>query len=248
MAKPEAKCNLWLLLKMMTLARLSQRLHALSSRERALLSQRFFQNGPGEYGAGDQFLGLKVPQVRAILPDTDLLRDAEGITLLRSPRHEERLLALLILVRRFEKSRKDEPAQARIVTSYLAKTAWINNWDLVDSSAPQVLGSWLLIHDRSILGKLADSKSLWEQRISILATQAFIRKGELEDTLRLCARFLQHPHDLMHKACGWMPRETGRRNESVLRGFLDAKHMPRTMLRYALEKLPDSDRRHYMGR
>jgi 3-methyladenine DNA glycosylase AlkD len=232
----------------MTLARLSQQIHALSCPEQALLSQRFFKNGPGEYGEGDQFLGLKVPQVRAILPDTDLLSDVEVITLLRSPWHEERLLALLILVRRFEKARKDEPARARIVTSYLANTAWINNWDLVDSSAPQVLGSWLLTHDRSILDKLADSKNLWEKRISILATQAFIRKGEFEDTLRLCARFLQHPHDLMHKACGWMLRESGKRDESVLRGFLDrhAKHMPRTMLRYALEKLPDNDRRHYM--
>jgi 3-methyladenine DNA glycosylase AlkD len=111
-----------------------------------------------------------------------------------------------------------------------------------------VLGNWLLTHDRSILDKLADSKSLWEQRISILATQAFIRKGEFEDTLRLCARFLQQPHGLMHKACGWMPRETGKRNESVLRGFLDAKNMPRMMLRYALEKLPYYDHRHYMGR
>jgi 3-methyladenine DNA glycosylase AlkD len=189
-----------------------------------------------------------VPQVRAILPDTDFLSDAEVITLLHSPWHEERLLALLILVRCFEKSRKDEPAQALIATSYLANTAWINNWYLVDSSAPQVLGNWLLTHDRSILDKLADSKSLWEQRISILATQAFIRKGEFEDTLRLCARFLQQPHGLMHKACGWMPRETGKRNESVLRGFLDAKNMPRMMLRYALEKLPYYDHRHYMGR
>jgi hypothetical protein len=118
-----------------------------------------------------------VPQVRAILPDTDLPRDAEVIALLRSARHEERLLALLVLVRRFEKARKDEPARERIVTSYLENTAWINNWDLVDSSAPQILGHWLLTHERSILDKHADSNSLWEQLISILATQALIRKG-----------------------------------------------------------------------
>lgn len=218
--------------------------------EAAAIAQSFFKTGPGQYGEGDKFLGLKVPQTRAFLPQTDAFSEAEVLTLLRSEWHEERLLALLILVRRFEKAKKDEATQEGLVRLYLANTQWINNWDLVDTSAPQILGAWLLTRDRSILGTLAASRSLWEQRIAVLATLAFIRAGQFDDTVSLCERFLSHPHDLMHKACGWMLREAGKRKVSVLRSFLDqhATGMPRTMLRYAIEKLDETERQHYMQR
>lgn len=232
----------------MTLPDLQKQLREQASTERAVGSLRFFKTGPGEYGEGDQFLGLTVPQVRVIVRQTDDLAEKAVLTLLQSEWHEERLLALLILVRRFEKARKDEAVRERIVALYLKHTRWINNWDLVDTSAPLILGEWLLTHDREALNPLAESKSLWEQRIAVLATLAFIRKGEFDDTLRLCERFLTHEHDLMHKACGWMLREAGKRDVAVLRAFLDrhAKAMPRTMLRYAIEKLPEADRRGYL--
>lgn len=184
------------------------------------------------------------------MPQTDGLSEADVLSLLRSEWHEERLLALLVLVRRFEKAKKDEATRERIVSFYLANTKWVNNWDLVDSSAPQILGVWLLKRDRAVLQKLAESKSLWEQRIAVLATQAWIRAGEFDDAVQLCQGFLNHPHDLMHKACGWMLREAGKRNEVVLLSFLDqhAAQMPRTMLRYALEKLPPEVRQDYMRR
>lgn len=234
----------------MTLAALRKELRHQASAERAAGSQRFFKTGPGEYGEGDQFLGLSVPQTRALVPQTDALSEDDVLTLLHSEWHEERLIALFILIRRFGKARKNEPAQQHLIELYLANTRWINNWDLVDTSAPHLLGAWLLKRDRSVLDRLAASASLWEQRISVLTTQAFIRADDFADTLRLCERFLPHPHDLMHKACGWMLREVGNRDERVLRSFLDqhVANMPRTMLRYAIEKLPETDRKGYLAR
>jgi 3-methyladenine DNA glycosylase AlkD len=234
----------------MTLATLRKELRSQASTERAAVSQSFFKTGPGQYGEGDQFLGLSVPQTRALVPQTDALTESDVLTLLHSEWHEERLIALFILIRRFGKARKDEPAQQHLVELYLANTRWINNWDLVDTSAPHLLGAWLLKRDRTVLDRLAASASLWEQRIAVLTTQAFIRAGDFADTLRLCERFLPHPHDLMHKACGWMLREIGNRDEAVLRTFLDrhTPQMPRTMLRYAIEKLPEMDRQRYLAR
>ena len=234
----------------MTLATLRKELRHQASAERAAGSQRFFKTGPGEYSEGDQFLGLSVPQTRALVPQTDALSEDDVLTLLHSEWHEERLIALFILIRRFGKARKNEPAQQHLIDLYLANTRWINNWDLVDTSAPHLLGAWLLKRDRSVLDRLAASASLWEQRISVLTTQAFIRAGDFADTLRLCERFLPHPHDLMHKACGWMLREVGNRDERMLRSFLDqhVANMPRTMLRYAIEKLPETDRKGYLAR
>ncbi len=233
----------------MNLAELRQNLRQTASAAQAAIARRFFKTGPGEYGEGDRFLGLKVPQIRAELPHTDALSDADVLELLHSEWHEERLLALLMLVRRFNRAKKDAAAQQRIVTLYLTNTKWINNWDLVDSSAPHILGAWLLQRDRSVLETLAVSTSLWEQRIAILATQAFIRSGDFADTLRLSALFLTHPHDLMHKACGWMLREVGKRDLKPLLQFLDAHaaKMPRNMLRYALEKLPNETRKACMA-
>jgi 3-methyladenine DNA glycosylase AlkD len=233
----------------MNLAELHQKLHQTATASQAAIARRFFKTGPGEYGEGDRFLGVKVPQLRAELPHTDALSEADVLNLLHSEWHEERLLALLVLGRRFSRAKKDATAQQRIVTLYLANTQWINNWDLVDSSAPHILGAWLLRRDRTVLDTLATSTSLWEQRIAILATQTFIRSGDFADTLRLSALFLSHPHDLMHKACGWMLREVGNRDVKPLLTFLDthASKMPRTMLRYAIEKLPEKTRQAYLA-
>ncbi len=233
----------------MNLPALRQKLRKAAAPSQAVIARRFFKTGPGEYGEGECFLGLKVPQIRAELPQTDELSEADVLDLLHSKWHEERLLALLVLVRRFDRAKKDAATQQQIVTLYLANTPWINNWDLVDSSAPQILGAWLLQRDRSPLNTLAASTNLWEQRIAILATQAFTRAGDFADTLRLSALFLSHPHDLMHKACGWMLREVGKRDVKPLLSFLDthAPKMPRTLLRYALEKLPKEIRKSYLA-
>lgn len=222
-------------------------LRQLAEPGRAEVSMRFFKTGPGEYGEGDRFLGVTVPHTRALLRHSDALSDADVLALLRSEWHEERLLALLIFVRRFRKAAP--PAREKFVKFYLANTRWVNNWDLVDTSALHLLGAWLLDRDRTVLHRLARSRSLWEQRIAIVATQAFIRAGQFDDTLTLSTHFLTHPHDLLHKACGWMLREVGLRDDSVLRLFLDrhAAAMPRTMLRYAIEKFTAAERRHYMA-
>ena len=207
----------------------------------------FFKTGPGQYAEGDQFLGVKVPDTRRIARTGDSLAEPDIITLLRSPIHEERLLALLVLVRRYQ---REETARPAVVAIFLRETKFVNNWDLVDSSAPYLLGPWLLDRDRSILLRLAASPSLWERRIAILATFAFIRAGDYDWTLRLAASLLRDEHDLIHKAVGWMLRETGQRDETTLRAFLDqhAPAMPRTMLRYAIEKFPAPDRARYLAR
>jgi 3-methyladenine DNA glycosylase AlkD len=232
----------------MNLPDLRQKLRQDATPSQAAIARRFFKTGPGEYGEGDRFLGLKVPQLRAELPHTDALSEADVLDLLHSEWHEERLLALLVLARRFSRAKQDPATQEHLVNLYLAHTKWINNWDLVDSSAPQILGAWLLRRDRAVLDRLAASTSLWEQRIAILATQAFIRAGDFTDTLRLSALFLTHPHDLMHKACGWMLREVGKRDVKPLLAFLDqhTTKMPRTLLRYAIEKLPEETRQAYL--
>lgn len=233
----------------MNLRDLRAALHRMADPAKAAGTARFFKTGPGEYGEGDRFLGITVPQTRSLLPLSDALTEANVLSLLRSTWHEERLLALLILVRRFEKTARDEAARAQLVKLYLANTDWINNWDLVDTSAPQILGAWLLRRDRAVLRRLAKSKNLWEQRIAIIATQALIRDGQFDDTLALSEHFLPHPHDLIHKACGWMLREVGKRDEAALTRFLDchAVAMPRTMLRYAIERLAEPQRGKYLS-
>lgn len=218
--------------------------------ENAPILQRFFKTGPGEYAEGDQFLGVRVPATRKLVPTTDRL-DEEGLMeLLHSCWHEERLLALLALVRRYHRSTETE--RKRLWKLYLANTRWINNWDLVDSSAPGIPGRWVADHPRdlAVLRRLARSQDLWERRIAILATLETIRRKEYSATIELSEMLLHDQHDLIHKACGWMLREMGQREEPALVGFLSkhAKAMPRTMLRYALEKLPPSERRHWMTR
>jgi 3-methyladenine DNA glycosylase AlkD len=216
--------------------------------DHAAVLQRFFKTGPGEYGEGDLFLGLRVPFLRRLARQSDGLRLTDATALLRSRYHEERLLALLILVRRFE--RGDARLQERVFRLYLRGRRFVNNWDLVDLSAPNILGTWLLPRPRTLLRRLAGSRVLWDRRMAVLATLTFIRHGQFEDTLDLCRRLLRDEEDLLHKACGWMLREIGKRDRRALNEFLErqAGRMPRTMLRYAIERLPERERRAWLRR
>ena len=223
---------------------LRRRLREAAEPERVENLRRFFKTGPGGYGEGDVFLGVRVPEARKIARRFDALDEKTVLGLLQSPVHEERLVALVILVRRHE--RGDEATRERVYGLYLENTARVNNWDLVDVSAPQIVGAHLLDRDRTVLDRLARSPSLWERRISIMATFAFIRAGDFKDTLQLARVLLRDEHDLIHKATGWMLREVGNRDEGVLVRFLEehAPRMPRTMLRYAVERLDPSMRTH----
>jgi 3-methyladenine DNA glycosylase AlkD len=207
---------------------------------------RYFKTGPGQYGEGDRFLGLRAPALRAFARTHRELERVETTKLLHSPWHEARVLALLILVEQYR--RGDEAERRAIYDLYLGNTAWINNWDLVDCSAPHIVGAHVLGGDRGVLLALARSESLWERRIAIIATQHLIRAGELETTLRIASILRDDAQDLIHKAVGWMLREVGDRDRAVEERFLaeHAPHMPRTMLRYAIEKFPPALRRRYL--
>jgi 3-methyladenine DNA glycosylase AlkD len=221
----------------------------IASPERVAASMRFFKTGKGEYGEGDQFIGVSVPDQRKIARAFATLPLVETRKLLASKIHEERLVALFILVRQFEKG--DVAEQHAIVDLYLASTARINNWDLVDSSAYQILGRWLLTRDTKLLCKLAKSKSLWERRIAMIATYAFTKRGQPAETFAIAELLLDDEHDLIHKAVGWMLREVGEKVDvDQLREFLDAHvaKMPRTALRYAIEKLPPAERKAWLAR
>jgi len=210
---------------------------------------RFFKTGPGEYGYGDRFLGVVVPKIRKVVKSHRQARDEEVLKLLRSPYHEERLTALLILVEQYR--RADASRKKSIYKLYLANTPLINNWDLVDLSAHAIVGDQLFGKDTSELTRLALSKNLWERRIAMLSTYHFIRRGESREALRIAGILLHDTHDLIHKAVGWMLREVGKRcsREEECR-FLDkhAAAMPRTMLRYATEHFPEELKRGYMQR
>jgi len=232
-----------------TVASLRAELRAHATPERALVSQRFFKTGKGEYGEGDVFLGVAVPDIRRAVRAHRALPLAAAETLLSSKLHEERLAAVLLLVDQFGRAKRDPAAQEAIYSLYLRRLDRVNNWDLVDSSAPHIVGAWLHGRDRGVLDELARSPRLWTRRVAMLATQHFIREGEAEDALRIAALLVDDEEDLMHKAVGWMLREVG---ESVglaaLRGFLAAHAgaMPRTMLRSAIEKLSPAERRRWM--
>jgi 3-methyladenine DNA glycosylase AlkD len=217
-------------------------LHALAHPGKAATAAAYFKTGPGEYGEGDRFYGIRVPQVREVARQFNTLPLPACVALLQSPYNEARLMALAILVRRFEKG--DVATQEAVYQTYMAQRHRVNNWNLVDSSAPYVAGPYLLHRDRSVLHTLAQSGTLWDRRIAVLATFAFIRANDYADTLALCESLLADPHDLMHKACGWMLREVGKRDEAALLAFLQKHHhaMPRTMLRYAIEKLEETER------
>lgn len=213
----------------------------------ARILQSFFKTAPGQYGHGDVFLGLKTPTLRATLrPFHDML-PKEAAKLVRSRVHEHRAAGLSLWVRAFE--RGDEATRREVFAVYLRHTRHINNWDLVDLSAPQIVGGSLEPADTTFLESLAESPLLWERRIAILATLAYIRQGIFEPTVHLCELLLQDPHDLMHKACGWMLREVGKRDRKALSRFLNqhAATMPRTMLRYAIEHYPTAERKSYLA-
>ncbi len=220
-------------------------LAALGDTEIAAHSQRFFKTGRGEYGEGDRFLGIRVPRVREAVKQFRHANLSTASTLLQSPWHKVRLLALLMLVDRYTRHPEEQESIYRL---YLGNTAHINNWDLVDSSAPRIAGAWLLERDRDILRELARSRSLWERRIAIMASFRFIHENQFDDTLELAGLLLRDPHDLIHKAVGWMLREIGRRDLEVACDFLNASYrrMPRTMLRYAIEKLDEPLRQRYL--
>lgn len=225
---------------------LLQVLKAAENPEKAAGMKRFFRTGPGQYSEGDLFVGIPNPTLRKLVRPYETLSLADLSTLLKNPIHEARLLALLILVRAYSKA--DPSRQDEIVRLYLDHTAYINNWDLVDLSAPGILGESLLSHPRAILKTLADSNQLWKQRIAVVSTLTLIRHGQFDDTLSLARQFLSHPHDLMHKACGWMLREVGKRNRPLLSDFLRAYRvsMPRTMLRYAIEHYSPEERKEWL--
>jgi len=209
--------------------------------------QRFFKTAPGEYGEGDQFLAIRNPNLRAYIKTVwKETSHEEVLQLLQSPFHEARLCALLIWVHQFPKT--DDEGKKRIFEAYLDHTNRINNWDLVDLSAYQIVGSYLKEKDRDVLYKLAESKLLWDRRIAIISTWIFIRNHDFADTLELAEKLLFNTEDLMHKAVGWMLREVGKREKQVLCDFLDeyAPTMPRTTLRYAIEKFNKEERQHYM--
>ena len=230
----------------LALKNLRKDLKEFSNEEKAKLLMRFFKTGKGQYGEGDKFIGVVVPDSRKVAKKYSGLSLAEIDKLIKSKIHEERLVALLILV---DKTKKEKEVKREIVEFYLAHTAYINNWDLVDLSAGYIVGKYLLKRDRKILLKLAQSKNLWERRIAMIATFAFIYEGEFEWTFKIAKILLHDEHDLIQKAVGWMLREVGKRvSQKELEDFLkeNAKTMPRTMLRYAIERLPEPKRQYYL--
>jgi 3-methyladenine DNA glycosylase AlkD len=232
---------------MLTLANLRKDLAAAADPERARNLAWFFKTGEGEYGHGDRFIGITVPVLRRIAQRyTHLSLDDVG-RLLASPIHEHRSTALEILVAQYEKG--DQAHKREIFDFYLKHTRHINNWDLVDASARSIVGAHLLSRSRRVLYRLAKSKSLWERRIAIVATAAFIQAGELDDTLQLAMLLLPDEHDLIRKAVGWMLREVGKRSETVLTEFLKRNYaqLPRTTLRYAIERFPAARRRRMLA-
>jgi 3-methyladenine DNA glycosylase AlkD len=230
-----------------TLAAIRKEIRASGDPQRATQSLRFFRTGPGDYGEGDRFLGLTVPEMRKIARKYRQLGDDAAVELLASEWHEERLIALMLLVDGYE--RGDEKRRKAIHRAYLDNARWINNWDLVDLSAAQVVGRHLEANNISLLERLARSKNLWDRRIAIVSTFAFLRGGELGPTLKIAEMLLRDSHDLIHKAVGWLLREVGKRDRSVLDEFL-RKHyptMPRTALRYAIERHPEATRKRYLA-
>lgn len=222
-------------------------LQAIADPKRAKSSEWFFKTAKGDYGEGDKFIGIKVPDQRRVARRFMSLPLKEVIALLKHPIHECRFTALEIMVMQFE--RADFKQQETIARVYLKHTKYINNWDLVDTSAPYIIGSWCMQHGTNILSKLARSKLLWERRIAIVATQHMIRKRSFADTIRIATILLNDKHDLIQKAVGWMLREVGNNDAAVLHAFLQrhASRMPRTMLRYAIEKFAPSVRKRYMN-
>jgi len=226
------------------LSQLKKDLNKLANKEQAQLLQRFFKTGKGQYGEGDIFLGIKVPDQRQVAKKYQNIELDKLQHLLDSKIHEYRLVALLILTYKFPKAANKQ----EIINFYLNNTKNINNWDLVDLSASQILGNYLLDKPRDILYKLAKSNNLWEKRISIVSTYTFIKNNQLQDTIKLSEILLTDKHDLMHKAVGWMLRELGKKDQQILEQFIKQHYnnIPRTTLRYAIERFEETKRQQFL--
>ena len=224
-----------------------KRLNELSNKEYAVVSMRFFKTGPGEYGEGDQFVGIRVPTLRKLAKEFKDLSTRDAQILLSSPIHEARLLSLLLLMHHYANG--GETTKRKIHEFYLAHTRFVNNWDLVDLSAEHIVGDYLRLQDKSPLYRLALSRDIWRRRISILATFCYIKRKEFETTLKISEMLLQDREDLIQKAVGWMLREVGKRDLSSEEAFLKSHYheMPRTMLRYAIERFPEEIRKNSLN-
>jgi 3-methyladenine DNA glycosylase AlkD len=225
----------------------SEEIRELADEEIAKHSLRFFKTGQGEYGYGDIFLGVRVPRIRLIAKKHIDISIIDMKTLIQSKYHEERLLGLIILVNKYSKA-KDRKIKDQLYKIYISSFKYINGWDLVDVTCPHVTGKHLIDKDRTILYKWAKSEDLWTKRIAMVSTFSFIRKNDLEDTFKIAEILLHDEHDLIHKAVGWMLREAGKRDIKKEETFLKKyyKTMPRTMLRYSIEKFPESKRQKYL--
>lgn len=228
------------------ISKLRSKIKILADKEVTETMQWFFKTGKGDYGEGDIFVGLKVPLQRKLAREFKDLSLAEIGELLNSSIHEERLISLIILIDKYQKT--DEKGKKLIFNFYLKQRKGINNWDLVDISAPKILGRYLLEKDKGILFKFAVSKNLWERRIAIISTQEFIKNNNFKTTLQIASMLIKDEHDLIHKAVGWMLREIGKKDIALEEKFLRVhyKEMPRTMLRYAIEKFPETKRKKYL--
>lgn len=226
------------------LGKIRKEVRLISDPERAKNLAWFFKTGKGEYGYGDKFIGLKVPQIRELAKKYKDINIVDIESLVHSPIHEERMLALIIMTKRYLKE-KD-----KFYKLYIKNRKYINNWDLVDITCPRIVGDYLLNKPRDTLYKFARSKNLWEKRISIIATATFIQQKDFADTLKISEILLNDKHDLIHKAVGWMLREVGKRDKKTEEAFLQKHHqkMPRTMLRYAIEKFPENERKIFLSK
>ncbi len=231
----------------MTLRQARVALRRAADPARAELLRTYFKTGPGEYGEGDRFIGVAVPAITSIARRCRGLSRSDLDHLLRSPVNEERATALTILALQYRQA--DPAARARLYDFYMRRLRYVNNWNLVDGSAPAIAGPVLTVGKSPVLDQLARSTRLWDRRVAVLSTYYAIKQGRFGPTLRLCRLLLRDPHDLIHKACGWMLREVGKRNANVLERFLRAHRaqMPRTMLRYAIERLPPAARRAHLA-
>lgn len=229
-----------------TLRELQKRLKDSANLANAKQAQRFFKTGPGEYGEGDRFRGIKMPELRKLSRQFRNLNLRDLDQLVRSEYHEDRMVGLLILVLRYQSA--DEKEQEKIYRFYVRHIRYVNNWDLVDLTAEHIIGAWLQDRDKQPLLKWARSKNLWERRIAVLSTFRYIKQSNIQETLKVAEMLLTDNHDLIHKAVGWMLREVGKRDMAAEETFLREhyKRMPRTMLRYAIERFPERKRRAYL--
>lgn len=234
----------------MSAEKLKEELIATGNERKAQELMRFFKTSKGNYGEGDIFIGVTVPVNRAITKKFLHLSPTELVELLHCEIHEVRLSALICMVEQYKSKKTTDSRRQEIVDIYIKNTRYINNWDLVDLSVYNIIGEHLLHRDRELLYHWAESTLLWEQRMAIVATMCFVRHGEYDDTIAIARKLCYHPHDLIQKAVGWLLREVGKRDEKRLTDFLDTHHttLPRTLLRYAIERLSPMQRKHYMGR